>query len=190
MAVKVSGVASTIEGLTEFRQHLKGLDAAWARQQSRLMKSIAQEAAHDARAVAEAKGGVYAKSAAAIVPLGPYTTSARLAVVPGAGTEMAQATFWGTLRRTGWYAKHRYTPGGAATHALRHGIGAALPARKRAKGYGLQHPMWVGNTWDTAVAGQGPYALNDALATNVARYLERLEAGLEDLAVKSGFERK
>lgn len=65
----------------------------------------------------------------------------------------AYAAFWGAKQRTGWNAGNQ-TP---------------------------NQPEWVGNSWDAAVRGQGPYAINDALATRI-RQLEALYInGINDI---------
>lgn len=50
----------------------------------------------------------------------------------------ANATFWGAKKRTGWNARNQ---------------------RSR-----QQHPDWIGAGWGVGVTGQGPYAINDAIA--------------------------
>lgn len=65
----------------------------------------------------------------------------------------AYAAFWGAKQRTGWNAGNK-TP---------------------------NQPEWVGSSWDAAVHGQGPYAINDALATRI-RQLEALYInGIDDI---------
>ena len=62
--------------------------------------------------------------------------------------KLSAAAFWGAKKRTGWYADPRY--------------------RKSKR----QHPIWVGNSWQAGAKGQGPYALNDAIADNRDRIFE------------------
>ena len=66
------------------------------------------------------------------------TAAARIGIRPTPG---AQATFWGAKRRTGWYARERYS-------------GST----------GRQHPPWVGASWGAGKRGEGPYVLNEAIA--------------------------
>lgn len=70
-------------------------------------------------------------------------------------TREANAAFWGAQNRTGWNAGNEGRP---------------------------QHPEWVSNSWDVAVAGQGPYALNEALADNVDEIIDLFGDALDDLA--------
>lgn len=74
----------------------------------------------------------------------------------------ALVAFWGAKKRTGWNAGHGGKP---------------------------QHPKWVGNTWGVGVKGQGPYALNDAIADEATfREARReYEQGIDDLAKRAGF---
>lgn len=78
---------------------------------------------------------------------------------------MANVAFWGAKKRTGWYAARRYA------HSTR------------------QHPSWVGNTWEAAVAGQGPYAINAALAAELQRFLGLYGQMIDDLAHRAFPER-
>jgi len=43
-------------------------------------------------------------------------------------------------------------------------------------------PEWVGNAWDVAVVGQGPYAINSTLATNRDYIVERYGRSFDELA--------
>lgn len=156
--------AVRIDGLAEFRAGLRGIDAAWAKELNVINKKVATRAATDARAEAEGKGGVFEKAAPAIKPIGPYALAARVGLSPSAASAMANATFWGTLKRTGWYGAAKYD-------------GSETP----------QHPRWVGSSWDTAVTGEGPYALNDALARNIDVYLHMYGDAVVDLAARAAF---
>lgn len=68
--------------------------------------------------------------------------------------ENAYAAFWGAKQRTGWNAGNQ-TP---------------------------NQPEWVGASWDVAVRGQGPYAINDTIAENADRYADMYGDGLMDIA--------
>lgn len=70
----------------------------------------------------------------------------------------ANAAFWGARKRTGWNAGHDGRP---------------------------QHPEWVGNTWGVAMVGQGPYALNEALAVHLTEIVDGYGDALDDLARKA-----
>ena len=67
----------------------------------------------------------------------------------------ANAVFWGTKGKgTGWNTEFGTT----------------------------QNPPWVGASWDTGVAGEGPYAINDAIAKNVEEIVDFYSEMLDDLA--------
>lgn len=55
----------------------------------------------------------------------------------------AYAAFWGAKQRSGW------------------NVGNETP----------NLPRWVGNAWDVGVAGQGPYAINETVATRTDEIL-------------------
>jgi hypothetical protein len=128
--------AVDVQGLKEFRKELKAVDAGWPKVMQKLQKQLASDVADRARGVASGMGGVQAKAAGSIKG---YATATSTSVgAPSGG--IAGAAFWGTLRHTGWYAAARYS---------------ASPR---------QHPVWVGNSWEPGVSGQGPYAINDTIA--------------------------
>lgn len=67
----------------------------------------------------------------------------------------ANAAFWGAKKRTGWNAGHGGRP---------------------------QHPAWIGNMWDAGVTGQGPYAINQALADHTDDIVDAYSAALDRIA--------
>lgn len=124
--------------LKAWRAELKALDAAWPKELAKANRQVAQKGAQMARNRAAAMGGVQTKAAGAIKGLGTQV-NARIAVNPSQAP-MANVAFWGAKRHTGWYAAARYDESRA------------------------QHPQWIGTSWDVAVDGEGPYAINAALA--------------------------
>jgi len=126
---------------------------------------IAEHGAEVSRFTAHGLGGVQARAANAIVGQSSVT-QARIAVSPSANTPMANVAFWGAIKRTGWYAQRKYS----------------RVARFLGKGGGQQHPKWIGNSWDVAVHGQGPYAINDALADYMPKLLDEYEDMIGRLA--------
>ena len=131
-----SGGKIEVVGLKEFRKALKAMDPQWPKALRKVHKQIADTGAGLARGVASGMGGVQAHFADAL--RGTATqTEARISVNGRGGANVA---FWGAKRHTGWYARsqfHDSTP---------------------------QHPPWVGSSWEVAVPGEGPYAINPALA--------------------------
>lgn len=71
----------------------------------------------------------------------------------------AYAAFWGAKQnRTGWNR------------------GGSVPNIK---------DDWVGNAWDVARAGQGPYAINDALAEHMDDIVRLYGDAIDDLASRA-----
>jgi hypothetical protein len=143
--------ALDIKGLKDFRRELKSASAAFPKEMRKAQKGMADDVATRAQGIASGMGGEAAKAAGQIKG---YATQTQASVgFPSGG--VAGAAFWGTLRRTGWYAAARYA------------------------GSTRQHPRWIGNSWEPGVAGQGPRAINDALADYLpnmeARYLDMID---------------
>lgn len=148
-------MAASIEvtGLKEFRRALKAMGPEWPKALRDVHEGIADEGAALSRGVASGMGGVQAHFAGRI----RGTASQREARV-SVGGGGANVAFWGAKKRTGWYAPGRYH------NSTR------------------QHPTWVGNSWEVAEAGQGPYAINPALAAFKPDIWERYFQMVLDLA--------
>lgn len=146
-----------VKGLKDFRRELKAVSADLPKELRRLQKDIADDVASRAQGIAGGMGGVQAKAAGSIRG---YATASQASVGFPAGG-IAGAAFWGMKRRTGWYAAPRYS------------------------GSPRQHPLWVGAGWEPGVRGQGPYALNDALADEADTLLERYADMIEGLASRA-----
>lgn len=132
-----SGASIDVPELPSFRRALKAMDPQWPKGLRRVHKEIADRGAALSRAEASGMGGVQAAAASAIKGKANQR-EARVGVAPSGRVPFANVAFWGAKKHTGWYAHvHSDRP---------------------------QHPEWVGNSWDVAVAGQGPYAINTALA--------------------------
>lgn len=146
-----------VRGLKDFRRELKAASADLPKALRSAQKEIADEVADRAQSQASGMGGIQAKAAGSIRG---YATPVQASIgFPSGG--VAGAAFWGTLRRTGWYAAARYAGGPPNT------------------------PRWVGASWEPGVAGQGPYAINDALAAFLPELDERYLTMIEDLASKA-----
>lgn len=140
-----------IKGLKEFRRDLKAVDPELPKQMRKLQKELADDARDMAQGIASGMGG---EAAGATGTIRSYATQLSASVGVASGTRGSSA-YWGTKKHTGWYAAGRYR------HSVR------------------QHPVWVGAGWEPGVAGQGPYAINDALAriwpTAAIRYNKMLD---------------
>jgi hypothetical protein len=146
-------------GLKEFRAELHRMDGNWDSALSLAHQKIASKGAILSRARAAGMGGVQAKAKSAIGEK-HSVREAQVGVFASALDRMGPVAFWGAKRHTGWYAAGRYS---------------RSPA---------QHPKWVGNAWAPLVAGQGPYAINDALAAAknqlLDEYLEMIDRIAKD----------
>ena len=151
----------SVEGLAELRRGLKSLGTGVERELQKTNKSLVNTIADDARGRASSMGGVQAKAAAAIKG---YATGTSMAVGVAAGGRypMANAAFWGEKAHSGWYAAARYQTSS-----------------------GQQHPEWVGNSWSAGVAGQGPYAINDAIAAGADLAVDEWGNAIDGLILRS-----
>jgi hypothetical protein len=149
-----SGARVTVEGLDEFRRELRKLGPQWGRQLRDVHKRIARRVDQWSEANARA-GHPIQRAKAHNIRSSATASDARVGVASGPNTA-AGVAFWGVKRRLGWYAARRYE--NSAPQNL---------------------PEWVGNTWDTGVRGQGPYAINLAVAEHLREiedeYLEQLD---------------
>lgn len=152
--------AIEVRNLKQFRKDLKQLESGseWAKALTAVNRTTAQKIAIIARAKALGLGGVRQHAASAIRG---YATAEQGSVGfnPGGAHPEASVAFWGSKGRSGWYARPQYT-------------GSKKP----------QHPPWVGNSWEPGVAGQGPYAINAALAQYLPQLEEDYAKALDDLA--------
>lgn len=148
---------ANILGLDEFKAALNRLGGLWDAEFSLLNQKVASKAAQDARARARSGSRLQAKAASAIGERHSKDRAA-VAVLPSWADRMANVAFWGAKRRTGWYNRARYND--------------STP----------QHPAWVGASWDVAVAGQGPYAINNSLAAHLRKYQTEWLDGVMQMA--------
>lgn len=134
--------------IKQFRKALRAIGPEFPKELAQTHRDVAKIGERVSQAEARRMGGVQAKAAAAIRGRGNQR-DARIAIKPSTSkrnpTAMANVAYWGAKRRSGWYAQGRYS--GSVTR---------------------QHPEWVGNTWDVADPNGGPYAINTALARNMA----------------------
>lgn len=152
--------AVTIRGLPEFRRALRGINKEWPKELRKVHKKIATDAQKWAQAEAAGMGGIQSAAAKAIKA---KATQSRAAVGVSGGKRVpyGAVAFWGVKKRLGWFARRRYS--GESQHL----------------------PKWVGNTWDAAVHGQGPYAINDALADHMGDLLDDYGRMLDELTFRA-----
>jgi hypothetical protein len=145
--------AVSVAGLKELRRDLKALGPQWGRELSKVHREIAKDVQGKAQSTARGMGRQQSREAGAIKASGTQSAAA-LSVVQSSRYPFANVAFWGKIKRTGWYA------GG-------HGRAQSLP--------------WVGNTWQVGVKGEGPYALNEAVADRLPQIMHNYEQMLDAL---------
>lgn len=152
-----SGIS--VRGLPEFRAALKAMGPEWGPALTKTHKAIAAEGAAGAQGIAIGMGGVQAKAADRIRGKG---TQQGAAIGPSGGNGIGNVAFWGAKKRAGWYAAGKYR-----------------------SSTGRQFPLWVGNSWDTAAAEGGPYAINRALFFDLPKILELYQKMILELAKRA-----
>lgn len=150
--------AIEIKGLAPLRRELKAIDKKWAGELTKVNKEAAEKVAGVARWNADAMGGVRAHASSAIRSYASGT-QASIGVRPGGAHPEAGAAFWGAKRRSGWNARN-------------------LGSRP-------QFPPWVGANWKAGEAGQGPYAINDAVASEAPFILNEYADMIQRLAARA-----
>lgn len=155
------GSSIEVEGLDDFRRELREVDPSLPKAMKKANGKIASHAQGASRKNATAASGPFARRYAdAKTSIKSYSsaTEAAIGVSRSGRNGHAQATFWGALSRSGWYAAGKY-----------------------AESTGRQHPEWVGDNWDAGVAGEGPYVLNYTIAEERPRIVEMYGEGMDDL---------
>lgn len=170
MTSSVDWSAKTRPHIDEFRREVARLGPDgkdWEDKLKEVNEANAYTIAADARAKARALGGVQARAADAIKSR-RVKAGIRVAVSSGAGRPEALAAFWGGKRRTGWNSPDDVTNPGFISDTP-------------------NLPEWVGNTWKVAERGEGPYAVNAAIADKRADVIKAWGDAIDDLAREAGF---
>lgn len=108
---------------------------------------------------AQAMGGIQARAAGAIKSR-RIESGIRVGVSSTATIPEALPAFWGAKKRTGWNARNEEP----------------------------NQPPWVTNTWDVGELGEGPYAINEAIAEKRDEVLASWADAVDDLAREAGFQ--
>lgn len=139
-----------IKELREFRRSLKDrADAkAWVRTLASASKRGGQIIVNEARSNASGMGGQQAAAAGAI-KASASAEGISIRVGRTARAPFGLAAFWGAERQTGWYGQGRYF-----------------------NSMGVQFKPWVGASWDVGQAGEGPYAVNAAIASKIDEVMD------------------
>jgi hypothetical protein len=151
-----------VHGLKELRAALKDLGPQWGRELSKIHRQIAKDVAARAQDRARGMGRQQRANAGAIKGSGT-ASAASVRVKPTSKYPAANPAFWGQIKRSGWYAAKW-----AESHT---GKPQSLP--------------WVGNNWEAGVHGQGPYAVNDAVADRVPQIMDAYVEMIDDLTARA-----
>lgn len=125
----------------EFAAALRDARKRMDRELKKSNREIGKTARDWLRAAANA-GTKLERAASGAITYSGTSKGAKIQIKPGARTPMAGPAFMGTKKRTGWYARYRFRDSKTQ-----------------------QFPRWIGNDWTPATKGEGPYAINDELAT-------------------------
>ena len=148
------------KALRALRRDIKALkpdSPEWAKKLGQAYKNAGLIIVADAQRRAKGMGGQQAAMSAAI-SASAVTSGVSIRVANSARTPFGLAAFWGQDKHTGWFARGRY----ANSHAY-------------------QHDPWVGASWTVGQAGEGPYAVNDAIAAKTDEAMAEWAAAIEKL---------
>ena len=151
-----------VAGIDALVAALRDMGPEWAKELKTAHKDVADRAAQWAQWEAASSGTRQQQAAMGAIRGQGRDTEARIFISRSKSTPFAGAAFWGAKRRTGWYG-----------------------AAKFKGSTGRQFLPWVGNSWDVAVAGEGPYAINDALAEHLDDILEFFNLAIDRVTAKA-----
>lgn len=185
MGSPTGGAAVKIEGLDDFRKRLAeaGDPKAVKAHFKRAEKIIAQRVALVANAEAAGSSGVtrhYPKGVKG------KSTARGASVYPW--KKASYPAFWGAKpgKRSGWnrtsyLRKNAKTHTSVRTNAPGKSSASAVRTRRNLGGK-PQFPAWVGNSWQAGVRGQGPYAINSAVADSRPQIEQMYLKAMEQVA--------
>ncbi len=130
----------------------------WKAKFAEVNEELSYRIAGTAANKARAMGGVQGRAADAFKSV-RSASGIRVGVSATTAHPEALAAFWGAKKETGWNA------------------GSGSP----------NLPPWVGNTWAVGMPGQGPYALNEAIAEKRDEVLKSWGEAIDDLGREAGF---
>lgn len=152
-----------VVGLDDFRRTLKAMGPQWAKALLDAHKQVSERGAEWSRW--ELAGTGTRQQQLAIDAIRGKATQkwARIGVTASRRVPWALAAVWGAYKKTGWYAD---------------------PVKYK-QSTASQFQPWVGNSWDVAVAGGGPYGINPALAQHLPDILDFYKKMLDDISAKA-----
>jgi len=155
--------------IRQVRREIRRLDPEQAGELKKRLKAANKHAADmiaaAAQAKAEALGGIHRRAAPQIKGSN-VEKGIRIRVANSKKVPFAVAALWGRKGRSGWYLDWTL-----------HMKDLGHPTDG-----GPQFPKWVGATWEPGVKGQGPYAVNDAIAEKRDEIVEQWTRAIERLA--------
>jgi hypothetical protein len=149
------------------RRAFRAVDSEATKELKAAYREVAGFLARAAQVRARTGTPLQRKMVKAIKPGATVSRGPTVKVSAAKTTPAAFPAFWGIERRLGWFAKDKY---------------AAYTSQDQ------KLPKWVGNTWDTAVKGQGPYRINDAFADEVDRALDVMARAIAKAAERAGLD--
>lgn len=141
----------SVDGLDEFRDQLRTMGPKVEKELKRVHKSAAELIAANARARVSSRVGPGIKAKGDL-------DGAKVGTEARGSYADALVRFWGTRKRTGWYANPRYAK---STQ---------------------QHPEWVGNQWVPGSGDGVPYHIGDAINETVSDVEQLLLDGYQAAA--------
>ncbi len=154
---------ASVVGLDEFRKALKEMGPEWPKMLLQVHKDVSERGAEWSRWELASSGTRQQKMAIDAIRGKATEKEARIGVTASQRVPWALAAVWGAYRKTGWYAD----------------------PLKYKQSTARQFSPWVGNSWDVAVAGEGPYGINPALAAHLPDILEFYEQGLDRITAQA-----
>lgn len=151
-----------IQGVDALLAALKEMGPEWAKELKDAHKEVGERGAEWARWTAAGSGTRQQQAAMAAIKGSGRETEARIFISSAKRTAFAAAAFWGAKKRSGWFAASKYASSAAK-----------------------QFSPWVGDSWSVAVAGEGPYAINPALAEHMDDILEFFELVIDRVTAKA-----
>lgn len=154
---------ANVAGLDEFRAALKAMGPEWPRMLLEVHKQVSERGAEWSRWELAGSGTRQQQVAIDAIRGKATNTMARIGVTASRRVPFALAAVWGAYKKSGWYAD---------------------PLKYR-QSTASQFSPWVGKSWDVAVAGEGPYGINPALAQHLPDILDFYQQGLDRISAKA-----
>lgn len=164
--------ALRVDGANKLRRQFKDLaEEMYGSRAGRMGGKVLTEAYREgselvaSRARSNARGGTpLQRRSASAIKAKPSVRGAGVRVTASSGVPAALAAFFGRDRPSGWYLK-QVTVGSSKDD---------LVTAARKQGF----PAWVGQSWTVGRRGEGPHAVNDAVADSIDEVVDLVERGV------------